>query len=55
MEVLHGETLIKEFLHSLYECRYDAFFRALGECLYTQVGFYDCASETWWDLCMLSD
>jgi len=30
-EVLHGQPLLKEFVTSLYECKYDVFFRMLAE------------------------
>ena len=33
LEILHGEPDVREFVFSLYECRYADFFKALGESL----------------------
>ena len=31
LEILHGEPDVREFVFSLYECRYADFFKALGK------------------------
>lgn len=31
LEVLHGLPAVRQYLFSLYECRYSVFFQSLGE------------------------
>ena len=32
LEILHAQPALKEYLMSLYDCRYAEFFKSLGEC-----------------------